>query len=518
MYDAERKEGMRKSFSLVAVIVMLGGVLLSLRTVEASQYVELLLSQGIEEMGKGAYEKALEKLQRAAEQDPHNPDVHYFSGLAYSRLGNYPLAITAFKRVLELNPDDRRVHYEMGMAYFSMEDYSNAMDSFKRAHGDDPSNAFVLLYLGATYQRMGQHRQSIRYVRKAKKLDPKLAQLSEFYLGMAYMGLGWKKEAAEALQICIEMDPTAEVAVRARDSIAVIGEREKPEKRWDLSATLSFQYDDNVVLKPEGVTTAVRISDESDFRGVGFLWGEYRFLQGRHLLAGVRGSFYQSMHTSLHDYDVTDTAASLYWGYRGEVKGFPYKVEADYVYEYTWLDNRSYLERHSSIALFDFSETPYLLTQGTYRLQAKNYFNQPFLGPANDRDALNHRAGLTQYLFFSEQTRYIYGGYFFDLDDADGSNWDYDGHFFSLGFYTPLMYGIRLRLQGDYYLQDFDHTHTIYLKKRKDKELTGHVSVDRDFGKYLNLSAYYVHQDHGSNIDAFEYDRNIYFVSVTGRF
>lgn len=509
---------MRRSLWLVAAIVMLGGVLLSLRTVGASQYVELLLSRGIEEMSRGEYEKALEKFQRAVEREPHNPDVHYFSGLAYARLGNYPSAITAFQRVLDLHPKDPRVHYEMGMAYFSMEDYSKAMDSFKRAHRDDPSNALVLLYLGVTYQRMGQHKRSIRYVRKAKKLDPQLAQLSEFYLGMAYMGLGWEREASETLQMCIEIDPTTEVAVRARDSIAVIAERKKPEKRWDLSATLSFQYDDNVVLKPEGVTTAVLISDESDFRGVGFLWGEYRFLQGKPWLAGIRGSFYQSIHTSLHDYDVTDTAASLYGGYRGEVMSFPYKVEADYVYEYTWLGNRSYLERNSGVASLDINETSYLLTQVAYRAQKKDFFNQPFVGRADDRDALNHRGGLTQYLFFSEGTRYIHGGYFYDRDDADGSNWDYDGHFFNLGFCTPLMYEVRLRLQGGYYLQNFDNTHTTFLKKRRDKELTGHVSLDRDLGKYLNLSAYYVHQDHSSNIDAFEYDRNIYFVSLTGRF
>lgn len=509
---------MRRSLSLVAAIVMLGGVLLSLRTVGASQYVELLLSRGIEEMSRGEYGKALERFQRAVEREPHNPDGHYFSGLAYSRLGNYPSAITAFQRVLDLNPKDPRVQYEMGMAYFTMEDYPRAMDSFKRAHGDDPSNALVLLYLGATYQRIGQHRRSIRYVRKAQRLDPKLAQLSEFYLGMAYMGLGWEEKASEAFQACIDIDPTAEVAVRARDSIATIAEREKREKRWGISATLSFQYDDNVVLKPEGVTTAVRISDESDFRGVGFLWGEYRFLQGRPWLAGVRGSFYQSLHTSLHDYDVTDTAASLYGGYRGEVMGFPYKVEADYVYEYTWLGNRSYLERNSGVVSLDINETSYLLTQVAYRAQKKDFFNQPFLGRANDRDALNHRGGLTQYLFFSEGTRYIHGGYFYDRDDADGSNWDYDGHYFSGGFFTPLIYGVGLRLLGEYYRQDFDNINTTFLKRRRDKEWTGHVSLDRNFGKYLNLSAYYVHQDHDSNIDAFEYDRNIYFVSVTGRF
>jgi hypothetical protein len=231
----------------------------------------------------------------------------------------------------------------------------------------------------------------------------------------------------------------------------------------------------------------------------------------------VRASFYQSLHIDLDEFDVTDIAGSLYGGYRDAVMGFPFAVEADYEYEYTWLDNDSYLERHSGILNLDFSETSYLLTQLTYRGQCKNFYNQPFTGSADDRDAFNHRAGLTQYLFFSNNTRHIHGGYFYDNDDADGSNWDYEGHFVSAGFYTPLIYGVGLRVKGEYYWQNFDNTHTTFLKKRKDREWTGHISLDRDFWKYLNLSAYYVHQDHNSNIDAFEYDRNIVFVSITGR-
>ncbi len=513
-----RKDGMRRSVALAVAIVILGGMLFSNRIVKASQYSELLLSQGIEEMGRGEYDKALERFKRAAESEPHDPEVYYYLGLAYSRLGDYPPAITAFGRALKLDPKNRKVRYEMGTAYFFMGDYPKAMASFKRARRDDPSNALVLLYLGATHQRMGKHRRSIRYFRKASELDPKVAQMSEFYLAMAYMGLGRDKEAAEALRACIEMNPASEVAARARDYISKVPEGEKPERRWDVSGTLSFQYDDNVILKPEGLTTAELIARESDYRGVGFLWGQYRFLQGRPWLGGLRYSLYQSVHTRLHDYDLTNNAASLYGGYRGEVKGFPYKVQLDYEYQHTLLNNTRYLARHSGFFNLDFSETPSLLTQLTYRGQKRHFYNQLYLGTADDRNSLNHRAGLSQYLFFSEKTRHIHGGYLFDKDDADGNNWDYKGHLASAGFYTPLIYGIRLRAKGEYYWQNFDHTHTSFSEKRRDREWSQHISLDRDFGKYLNLSAYYVHQKHHSNLDVYKYKRNIYFLSITGRF
>lgn len=478
-----RGEGMTRSVLLVAAIAILGGVLFSVRIVKATQYPELFLSQGIEEMGRGEYEKALEKFKRAAEGEPRDPDVHYFLGLAYSRLKDYPSAITAFERVLELDPKNRKVHYELGIAYFISGDYQRATGSLKRARKEDPSNPMVLLYLGA-----------------------------------ASMSLGRDKEAAEALRACIEMNPSPEVVTMARDYLEKIPVRERPKKRLRLSATLSFQYDDNVILKPEGLTTAEFIADESDYRGVGFFWGEYQFLQGEPWLGGLQYSFYQSVHTRLHDFDLTNNAAALYGGYRGKVKGFPYKLQGDYEYQYTLLDNKSYLERHSGILNLNFIESPSLLTRLTYRGQEKNFRNQPLLDSADDRDAFNHRAGLTQYLFFSEKTQHIHGGYFFDQDNAEGSNWDYEGHLVSAGVFTPLVYGVRLRLKSEYYWQNFDNTHTTFLKKRKDREWTQHVSLDRDFGKYLNLSAYYIYQGHKSNLDVFEYDRNIVFLSITGRY
>jgi len=352
-------------------------------------------------------------------------------------LKDYPSAITAFERVLELDSKHRKVHYELGIAYFFSGDYQRAAGSLKRARKDDPSNPMVLLYLGA-----------------------------------ASMSLGRDKEAAEALRACIEVNPSPEVVTMARDYLEKIPVREKPKKRLRLSATLSFQYDDNVILKPEGLTTAEFIADESDYRGVGFFWGEYQFLQGEPWLGGLQYSFYQSVHTRLHDFDLTNNAAALYGGYRGKVKGFPYKLQGDYEYQYTLLDNKSYLERHSGI--------------------------------------LN--------LNFIEKTQHIHGGYFFDQDNAEGSNWDYEGHLVSAGVFTPLVYGVRLRLKSEYYWQNFDNTHTTFLRKRKDREWTQHVSLDRDFGKYLNLSAYYIYQGHKSNLDVFEYDRNIVFLSITGRY
>jgi len=58
---------MRRSITLAAAIVIFGGMLFASRIVKATEYPELLISQGIREMSRGEYEKALERFKRAAE-------------------------------------------------------------------------------------------------------------------------------------------------------------------------------------------------------------------------------------------------------------------------------------------------------------------------------------------------------------------------------------------------------------------------------------------------------------------
>jgi len=53
----------------------------------------------------------------------------------------------------------------------------------------------------------------------------------------------------------------------------------KEEKRWSITPSISFQYDDNVSLTPDDLPTAVRVSDEEDYRTVFHLIGEYRFFE-----------------------------------------------------------------------------------------------------------------------------------------------------------------------------------------------------------------------------------------------
>ena len=63
---------MRSSITVATVLVILGGMLSANKIVKATEYPELLISQGIREMNRGEYDKAVERFKRAAEIAIHS--------------------------------------------------------------------------------------------------------------------------------------------------------------------------------------------------------------------------------------------------------------------------------------------------------------------------------------------------------------------------------------------------------------------------------------------------------------
>ena len=54
---------------------------------------------------QGAYESAIDTLQRAVNENPKNPTFHYHLGMAYEKANNYPMAKKQLEYTLQISPD-----------------------------------------------------------------------------------------------------------------------------------------------------------------------------------------------------------------------------------------------------------------------------------------------------------------------------------------------------------------------------------------------------------------------------
>jgi tetratricopeptide (TPR) repeat protein len=501
-----------------AVILVIPFLLITSLASSATKYSELYFSKGVAEFNEGRFEQAFTELQKAAKEDPKNAQVQYYLGLTQIQLNDLKGAIESLKRALELDPSLPRAHYDLGTAYYKLGEYDNALKEFRLAQEQEPNRAMIHYYQGYILHSQNRFEESTPYLKKAAELDPNLKQSAQFFAGLNYLKTSRLSEAESEFNDAYKTDPSSELGVAAKSYLDKIAETRKLVKRWDIIPSYSLQYDDNVVLEPDRGISPTRISDEGDFRQVWFLATEYRFIQKQDWLLAGRYTFYQSLHASLHDYDLQNHQSTILTAYRGNICGkIPYRAQFDYRYNNAILNEHRYLGTHSGTLTFDFVFRPNWITQVLYRFQDKKFYFH-VTTKAADRDAENNLVGFNQYLFFSGGKRYIKIGYAYDHDNAIGHNWDYDGHRVSASLYTPLIEQITMNLDFDYWNQEYNNTDTFFNKKRNDEEYTYSVSLDRNLTKIVSVNLKYTHITHDSNITFYDYRRNIVALTFTARF
>jgi Flp pilus assembly protein TadD len=503
---------------LKAGILALPFLLIASLAFSATKYSELYFSKGVVEFNEERFERALTELLKAQKEDPTNAQILYYLGLTQIQINDLKSAVKSMKRAIELDPSLPRAHYDLGTAYYKLGDYDNALKEFRLAQEQEPTRAMIHYYQGYILHLQNRFEESTSYLKKAAELDPSLKQSTQFFAGLNALKSSRLSEAETEFNDAYKTDPSSELGIAAKSYLDKITEARKVVKKWDIIPSYSLQYDDNVVQEPDGGISAAKISDEGDFRQVWFLASEYRFIQKEDWQVAGRYTFYQSLHATLHDYDLQNHQSTILIAYRGKIAGTtPYRAQFDYRYNNSILNEHRYLGAHAGTLTCDFVFVPNWITQFIYRFQDKKFYF-PTPTKAADRDAENNLVGFNEYIFFSGGKRYIKVGYAFDHDNAIGQNWDYDGHRVSAGFFTPLIARIMMNLTFDYWNQDYENTDTFFAKKRNDAEYTYSVSLDRVLTKIFSVNLQYTHVTHDSNIAFYDYNRNIVALTFTARF
>lgn len=136
------------------------------------------LQLGADYLRQGNLQQAKEKLDRALEQDPRNPQTHMVLGLLYQRLGDHGKADTHFERSISL--DSKSAESRNAYAAFLC-----ATKKFKRgekmaldAAADPLYKSPELSYLNAGYcaRDEGDLQRAEQHFRQAIRIQPRFAQ------------------------------------------------------------------------------------------------------------------------------------------------------------------------------------------------------------------------------------------------------------------------------------------------------------------------------------------------------
>ena len=176
----------------------------------------------------------------AATLNPADASAHYNLGLIHLQRKELDDARRRFERAIEIDANEVDAHYQLGRIARMQNRLPNAVQHFEQVVARDQQHAQHEIWreIGATYLAAGQFADAYDALERFlahRTSDPEGLYLS----GRALAGMGRRREAAQAMQSCIEAVKTAPAsstapknagqrgsAVRRREEVPVVSRHE----------------------------------------------------------------------------------------------------------------------------------------------------------------------------------------------------------------------------------------------------------------------------------------------------
>jgi type IV pilus assembly protein PilF len=166
---------MKRTLPLLAVLMFLL-VACSSQPRHGESPAEINARLGLSYMQQGNYEVALEKLQRALEQDANLPAAHHYIAALYNSIRNFELADHHYRRAIRLSPNDPALLNNFGVFLCEQERFREAEERFVRAAGIPGYQRPEEAWQNAAFcmLRVPDSRKAEDYFRQALAINPLL--------------------------------------------------------------------------------------------------------------------------------------------------------------------------------------------------------------------------------------------------------------------------------------------------------------------------------------------------------
>lgn len=157
---------------------------------------ERMYSQGVAQLSRDDYARALNFFERATELDPNYTEAWYQAGFCYGVLGRHADALKASKQAARLRPDWSETFVNIGASSFALGQFKEAAEAYRQAVKLDDDNPETQYALGLSLNKLSRTDEEILAYKRAIALKPDHANAIE-KLGHAYFK---QKRWADAVQ------------------------------------------------------------------------------------------------------------------------------------------------------------------------------------------------------------------------------------------------------------------------------------------------------------------------------
>jgi tetratricopeptide (TPR) repeat protein len=465
----------RFSFAFLLVGMYLLGGLFIHGLACASEESELLLARGNKLYLGGKYSEAKDNLVRAASLDPENPDIWAQLGTTSLQLGEFPAAKEALTKTLAIDPNYPQAKLYLGVANYYLGNYPEANRLLKEAKTSAPQEGLAHYYLGLVAAKEGRPQDALTNLEMGMNVSPQFA-----------MGFKGYQAASQAV---------------------------KPELRpFFISFTSGIEYDDNVKVLPDRTTTSQTginfnlgqyKGHKADWRTPLILNAGYEPVRNDQWTVGLRYYSYAGLNYYLSNFNVMDQLAELYVKYQIN----RLTINPFYTFDYTWLGGQPWSMFNSVGLRLTLAETANLSGDLIYLWQNRDFKNT--LYDFNyDRTGTLNQVGFFQTLAGKLGT--LRAGFIYERELTNGINFTANRYRLPLEGYLNLPWEILAYGYFEYARTACNNRDSFANILRRDDYFQVVVQLRRPVTSWMNVIAGFTHISNPSNIQDYQYNRNIY--------
>jgi tetratricopeptide (TPR) repeat protein len=422
--------------------------------------------------------------------------------LSYYHEPDFNHALPALEGALAGAPDDTELNAAFMEVLLAGRDYARARETAGRleALGESDLAAFGLARIrlaeGERVQAVGALEDLVAHA------EPSLATRAADVLIEALYEDHQYAEAYEAARMALQRDPDSELAYR----FARIQPDPLKSPLFSVDLGYRFEYDDNVTYPDE-----IFASGKADYRHVlmADLLYQRPFADG--WLFYAQGHALQSFHNDLDQFDRTLLSGSAAIGYDGRRLGWRLPLEVNH----DRLDGDSYRTSVAALPGLSLSLGTGFMGHLYARLQSDEYDDFVLLQENRSGDVTGAGILLVGQVSPRMQVRsYVE----FNQYDTDGAYWERDEIVaFASGefeFISGWSAGLAFRYQDE----DYDNARPVFAERQQDESREMYLNLTHRFAENWRWRGQVSLIDHRSNIPIFDYERNVYSISVVWGF
>lgn len=470
--------------------------------------------------------------------------VHLALGLCRLRAGRFAAAATSLERARALAPEATEPVLQLAAARYHLGDLEGARAALARVAPAARGRAEWWLYEGLLALDAAEHARAFDALERARRLDPAVVEpVASYYAGAAAAAAAHRAAAREAFARVLRDWPGSAFADEARRALA----RLDPAPRRFASLRAGVEYDNNVVLRGDGVALPEEIGDARDLRAVWSLelGGELDRAPGRALGLALR--YAGSAHRDLDAFDVHYPSLAA-WLDREVAPATLLRAEVEA--GYAWVDAEPFLadqrlrlalhrragalagaslfaELYREDVLFEVEDVP----DGPGVPGAPCPGAAVLCGPAGldeararDRDGVGLRVGLARQVPLpGVPGGALHAAYRFHAFRARGREYTFDAHELLAGARVPLPAAWTLALDVFFAWRPYRHPTTfpdpdalvagrayaLEAHDRRERELRTSVGLERPLGNAVRVGAAWRYTRNRSTAPVFDYARHV---------